>query len=40
VTLPLRIIEALPAGAVWVKSASVAGNELGDSFGPISVEAV
>ncbi|MBT8069844.1 MAG: NADH-quinone oxidoreductase subunit NuoG [Gammaproteobacteria bacterium] len=40
VTLPVRIFEELPAGAVWVKSATNAGIALGDSFGPISVEAV
>ena len=40
VTLPMRVIDELPVGAVWLKSATVAGNELGDSFGLISVEAV
>jgi NADH-quinone oxidoreductase subunit G len=40
VILPVRIMEELPAGAVWVKSATNAGVALGDSFGPISVEAV
>ena len=38
-TLPVRICNELPAGAVWVKSATNAGKALGDSFGPISVEA-
>ena len=38
-TLPVRICNELPVGAVWVKSASNAGRTLGDSFGPISVEA-
>ena len=37
--LPARICAELPAGAVWVKSAGKAGSQLGDSFGPISVEA-
>jgi len=40
VTLPLRICKELPVGAVWVKCATDAGKVLGDSFGPISVEAV
>jgi len=40
VTLPVRILDVVPVGAVWVKSATNAGNGLGDSFGPISVEAV
>lgn len=40
VTLPLRICDELPVGAVWVKSATEAGTALGDSFGPISVEVV
>ncbi len=40
VTLPLRICKELPVGAVWVKCATNAGKALGDSFGPISVEAV
>jgi NADH-quinone oxidoreductase subunit G len=39
VNLPVRICEELPAGAVWVKTATLSGRELGDSFGPISVEA-
>jgi NADH-quinone oxidoreductase subunit G len=39
VTLPVRICSELPAGAVWVKSATDASVGLGDSFGPISVEA-
>jgi NADH-quinone oxidoreductase subunit G len=39
VTLPVRICNELPVGAVWVKSATDAGIALGDSFGPISVEA-
>jgi NADH-quinone oxidoreductase subunit G len=38
-TLPVRICNELPAGAVWVKSATDSGTALGDSFGPISVEA-
>ena len=38
-TLPVRICNELPAGAVWVKSATAVGSALGDSFGPISVEA-
>jgi NADH-quinone oxidoreductase subunit G len=37
--LPVRICAELPAGAVWVKCAGKAGSQLGDSFGPISVEA-
>ena len=39
VVLPVRICSELPAGAVWVKCATGAGKMLGDSFGPISVEA-
>jgi len=39
ITLPVRIFSELPVGAVWVKSATNVSNELGDSFGPISVEA-
>jgi len=39
-TLTLRICNELPVGSVWVKSASNAGKDLGDSFGPISVEAI
>jgi NADH-quinone oxidoreductase subunit G len=39
VMLELRILSELPAGAVWLKSAIGAGSALGDSFGPISVEA-
>ena len=39
VILPVRLCDELPAGAVWVKSATGAGISLGDSFGPISVEA-
>jgi len=39
VTLPVRICDELPAGAVWVKSATDASVGLGDSFGPVSVEA-
>ena len=39
VMLPLRILNELPAGAVWVNSATDAGATLGDSFGSISVEA-
>ncbi len=37
--LPVRICQELPVGAVWVKAATQSGRELGDSFGPISVEA-
>jgi NADH-quinone oxidoreductase subunit G len=37
--LPVRICNELPVGAVWVKSATNASSALGDSFGPISVEA-
>jgi predicted molibdopterin-dependent oxidoreductase YjgC len=40
VTLPVRICNELPVGAVWVKCATDAAKALGDSFGPISVEAV
>jgi len=40
VILPVRIFNELPVGAVWVKSATNVSHELGDSFGPISVEAV
>ncbi len=39
VILGVRICKELPAGAVWVKSATVASTGLGDSFGPVSVEA-
>jgi len=39
VTLAVRICEELPAGAVWVKSATDASTGLGDSFGAVSVEA-
>jgi len=39
VTLRVRICNELPVGAVWVKSAIDAASALGDSFGPISVEA-
>ncbi len=39
VTLRLRICNELPLGAVWVKSATNAAKVLGDSFGPIGVEA-
>ena len=38
--LPVRIFNELPEGAVWVKSATDVSTTLGDSFGPISVEAV
>jgi NADH-quinone oxidoreductase subunit G len=37
--LPLRICHELPTGAVWVKSATETSSVLGDSFGPINVEA-
>jgi NADH-quinone oxidoreductase subunit G len=40
IVLPLRICPELPNGAVWLKSATGAGSALGDSYGPISVEAV
>ena len=40
ITLPVRICNELPAGAVWIKSATNVGSTLGDSFGPISVEAI
>lgn len=39
VILPVRICNELPTGAVWVQSATAVGKTLGDSFGPISVEA-
>jgi len=39
-SLPVRICEELPRGAVWVKSAIGVAVGLGDSFGPVSVEAV
>ena len=39
VRLPIHICNELPAGAVWVKCATPVSNALGDSFGPISVEA-
>jgi len=39
IVLPVRVCSELPAGAVWVKCATDAGKTLGDSFGPISVEA-
>jgi len=39
IKLPVRICNELPAGAVWVKSATDVSVALGDSFGPISVEA-
>ena len=39
INLPVRICQELPVGAVWVKTATPSGRELGDSFGPISVEA-
>ena len=38
VILPVRLCSELPAGAVWVQSATGVGKTLGDSFGPISVE--
>ncbi len=37
--LPVRICAELPAGAAWLKSAGNVSGQLGDSFGPISVEA-
>jgi len=39
IVLPVRICDELPVGAVWVKSATDVSSALGDSFGPISVEA-
>ena len=39
VVVELRIFSELPSGAVWLKCATDAGSSLGDSFGPISVEA-
>jgi predicted molibdopterin-dependent oxidoreductase YjgC len=39
VILPVRLCSELPTGAVWVKSATDVSTTLGDSFGPISVEA-
>ena len=39
IILPVRLCSELPAGAVWVKSATDVSIALGDSFGPISVEA-
>jgi NADH-quinone oxidoreductase subunit G len=39
IILPVRLCSELPAGAVWVKSATDVSTALGDSFGPISVEA-
>ena len=39
IVLPVRICRELPAGAIWVKSATQVSKTLGDSFGPISVEA-
>ena len=39
VILPVRLCSELPAGAAWVKSATDVSIALGDSFGPISVEA-
>ena len=38
VTLPVRVCNELPVGAVWIKTASGVAVGLGDSFGPISVE--
>jgi NADH-quinone oxidoreductase subunit G len=39
ITVPLRICDELPFGAVWLKSATNVSCALGDSYGPISVEA-
>jgi len=39
IILPVRLCSELPTGAVWVKSATDTASVLGDSFGPISVEA-
>jgi len=40
ISLPVRICNELPEGAVWVKAGTPAVSSLGDSFGPIRVEAV
>lgn len=40
VSLPVRICNELPEGAVWVKAGTPTVSALGDSFGPIRVEAV
>lgn len=40
VSLPVRICSELPEGAVWVKAGTPAVSSLGDSYGPIRVEAV
>lgn len=40
VSLPVRICRELPEGAVWVKAGTPAVSSLGDSYGPIRVEAV
>lgn len=40
VSLTVRICSELPEGAVWVKAGTPAVSSLGDSFGPIRVEAV
>ncbi len=40
VSLSVRICSELPEGAVWVKAGIPAVSSLGDSFGPIRVEAV
>jgi len=39
VTLPVIVSAELPVGAVWLKAATAASSALGDSFGPINVEA-
>jgi len=39
VILPLRQTDRVPAGGAWLKSAGPAVSGLGDSFGPVSVEA-
>jgi NADH-quinone oxidoreductase subunit G len=40
ISLPVRICRELPEGAVWVKAGTPAVSALGDSYGPIRVEAV
>jgi len=39
VVLPLRQTDKVPAGGAWLKTAGPAACGLGDSFGPVSVEA-
>jgi hypothetical protein len=38
-SLAVKVCEELPVGAVWLKTAISSASNLGDSFGPISVEA-